>query len=808
MSPKNHIVLPLDAVSIEEIAANLDLRLPNVAALTALANCLDQANGQPVEVVLDLATAVGKTYIAAGLIDYVAELGVRNIVVITPSRAILTKTVNNFTRGHPKTIKGRRTSPLVITGEDFQRGEVGTALGDDSVVKLFVFTVQQLIRPKEKASRRVRDFQEGLGQGLYDFLRSVGDLVVIADEHHAYYGPAFSNAVRELDAAAIVGLTATPNSRTKPDEIIFHYTLGQAIADGLVKVPMLVGRKDDRRDTETQLADGLVLLNAKREAVERWCEHTGAVPVNPVMFIVCQTIDDANEVAEILARPLFFGADYTDAVLTIHSESSDEALEKLELVEEPSSKVRAIVSVSMLKEGWDVKNIYVICALRALASQVLTEQTLGRGLRLPFGQLTGVEMLDTVEVLGHDSYEALLRSASVLIARLVSERTNPNDVDPLTGVAPIPVEALGAPTPGGSVTPGGATESGISGGTLRVADTLGRIAQVQAEALAMKSVITLRADGEPFFIPEMTRMLRPGEFSLSQIAEADFRAVGAGLAATPDDVLRRSKIEIVTTASGRLEVRPVAATDKVLAATPHLDLGEGRTTLIEAMMNLGLVKATVQEKNGATRLVDALIEGLGNDSEKRLSSFFNTVLDTVNSTLLARYRSVPAGESIQVSEKVLSVSRTNSRPVTGNHFEKFEQTHAYDGWKKSLVAIEWFDSSTERAMATLLDEDDNIKRWIRLHRSDGLVINYKTRAYYPDFAVEDHEGAYWLVETKDDRNLTTAEVLAKKDAAEEWARYATDSEQVSHKWRYLLVGETQLANAHGNWPVLLAQSGA
>jgi len=83
---KTHIVLPFDAVSIEEIAANLDLRLPNVAALTALANCLDQANGQPVEVVLDLATAVGKTYIAAGLIDYVAELGVRNIVVITPSR--------------------------------------------------------------------------------------------------------------------------------------------------------------------------------------------------------------------------------------------------------------------------------------------------------------------------------------------------------------------------------------------------------------------------------------------------------------------------------------------------------------------------------------------------------------------------------------------------------------------------------------------------------------------------------------------------------------------------------------------------
>jgi len=140
-----------------------------VAALTALANCLDQANGQPVEVVLDLATAVGKTYIAAGLIDYVAELGVRNIVVITPSRAILTKTVNNFTRGHPKSIKGRRTSPLVITGDDFQRGEVGTALGDDSVVKLFVFTVQQLIRPKRKRPAGYATSKRALGKASTTF---------------------------------------------------------------------------------------------------------------------------------------------------------------------------------------------------------------------------------------------------------------------------------------------------------------------------------------------------------------------------------------------------------------------------------------------------------------------------------------------------------------------------------------------------------------------------------------------------------------------------------------------------------------
>ena len=54
-------------------------------------------------------------------------------------------------------------------------------------------------------------------------------------------------------------------------------------------------------------------------------------------------------------------------------------------MEDPDSPIRAVVSVDKLKEGWDVKNIGVIVALRRLASQALTEQILGRGLRLPYG---------------------------------------------------------------------------------------------------------------------------------------------------------------------------------------------------------------------------------------------------------------------------------------------------------------------------------------------------------------------------------------------------------------------------------------
>lgn len=817
---KNHYSLPLDEGTIEEIAANLDLRVPNVRGLTAIAQRFDQADGEPFEAVLDMATAVGKTYIAAGIIDYVAAGGVRNIAIITPSRAILNKTIANFSTGTAKSIPGRTTSPLIITSDTFDRGDVAAALADDSVVKLFIFTVQQLIKPKEKASRRVRDFHEGIGQGLYEYLQAVGDLVVLADEHHAYYGPEFSKAIRELDAVALIGLTATPNPKTPDAEFAYRYTLGEAIADGIVKTPVLVGRKDDRKELEVQLADAMELLRNKREAVSQWCQTTGRTPINPVMFIVCQTIDDATEVAEILRRPNFFGPEYENAVLEVHSEAADDALERLDQVEDPSSPVRAIVSVNQLKEGWDVKNIYVICALRALASRVLTEQTLGRGLRLPFGELTGHEMLDTVEVLGHDRYEDLLRNASALIKRLVGQRTAPVAVDPSSGVAeentvedevvePAPATTSTATGDGPAVLP--TTLPGVSGPVIRVADVEARKREVERENLSMKSVIHINPTMGSFAVPVVHRTFAPGQFSLSQVKNEDFELIGRSLAANPEDVLRRNKLEVVQTPEGALEVRPVAAADVVKASILTLDLGQGKEALVEATMNLGLVKQSASELNAAKRLVDAFVKGLGDEAEKRLSAFFSTALDAIEQTLRARYRSVPGAEQITVTERFLEVERLNSRPTTSNLYQKVDKSSpaAYEGWQRSMVSVEWFDSDPERQMAVLLDQaTSHIKRWVRLHRGDGVVISFRGQNYYPDFAAEHVDGSYWLIEVKADNEMDDALVQQKKEMAEEWARFASDSSDVAHEWHYALIGETQLNNAHGNWDLLIAQAGA
>ena len=301
---------------------------------------------------IDSATGVGKTYILAAAIEYLAAPGTRNFAVITPGRTILEKTVANFSRGHAKSLlSGMEVDPVVVTAENFNSAAMRRAMDDPSKVKLFIFTVQALTKPTTETGRKTHKFQEGLGRAFYEHLDAQDDLVVFADEHHCYYGPGFSAAVRDLTPNALVGLTATPHKKTPEEQIIYRYPLAAAIADRLVKTPVLVGRKDDRSDPETKLLDGIRLLEAKREAIARYARETGEKPVNPVMLVIAQNIEEAEGHAELLRSSAFAGGRYSEHVLVVHSKKPDEDLARLQSVEDDDSPVRIIVSVGMLKGG-------------------------------------------------------------------------------------------------------------------------------------------------------------------------------------------------------------------------------------------------------------------------------------------------------------------------------------------------------------------------------------------------------------------------------------------------------------------------
>src|SRR6266702_2510107 len=293
--------------AIDEIAARLDLREPNREAVRTINAAVSQYYDveeqlPPFEAVVDSATGVGKTFILAGAMElFASAYGVHDFVIVTPGRTILEKTKDNFTPGHPKSLLGPMSfQPVVITSDNFATPAMRAAMDDDSRVKIYLFTVQSLIRPETKQARRTHKFQEGLGNEFYGHLQEIKNLVVFADEHHCYYGPAFSKAVRDVDPWVLIGLTATPDKKTPNDQIIFRYPLAAAIADKLVKTPVIVGRKDDRTDPLTKLTDGVTLLRFKEEAVTAYCQATGSTPVNPVMLVVAKSIDDANEYGSIL----------------------------------------------------------------------------------------------------------------------------------------------------------------------------------------------------------------------------------------------------------------------------------------------------------------------------------------------------------------------------------------------------------------------------------------------------------------------------------------------------------------------------
>ncbi len=804
--------------AIAEIAARLDLREPNADAVRTLAAEVSQhydvdERQPPFEAVIDSATGVGKTYILAGAMEFFALAhDVRDFVIVTPGRTILEKTRDNFTPGHPKSLLGPMSfRPVVITADNFNTPVMRAAMDDASQVKVYLFTVQSLLKPESKVGRRTHKFQEGLGTEFYAHLQATERLVVFADEHHTYYGPAFSKAVRDLEPWVLVGLTATPDRKTPKDQIIFRYPLAAAIADKLVKTPVIVGRKDDRKDPLTKLTDGVTLLDAKRDAIGAYAQRTGVNPVNPVMLVVARDIADADEYGAILRSDEFFGGRFADAVLVVHSKAPDEALEELAKVEDPASPVRIIISVGMLKEGWDVKNVYVIASMRSSVSEILTEQTLGRGMRLPFGAYTGIEILDTLEVVAHERYEELLKKAGVLNEAFVDYRTRAVLRLNAQGEQVVVSETVTAASVPILAANGGEPPLVADAEASPVVTTIDqRTAQVDQAVLKMRQAIGRRPGAPTILVPVLRMSAVRSPFTLADITDTDrFRKLGQSLAANPDGELARTLLSarVVVGPDGikRTELVTSDAADRVQSNPTLFDAGDLRTQLVDMVLGSPAVPARKDQRAAAAPLMAAFYAGLGDEAVELLSANLGRAgarLVRLVAEEQRAYMATPTYEQV-VELREFAPTRATDRTVSGDRHGAFDRSAAYDGWKRSLFAIEWFDSRTERTVANLVDDDLHVTSWVRLHVGELPILwNSAGQEYNPDFIVIDADGTHWVVEVKMDKEMDSETVKGKRDAAKRWANYVTADEKVDVPWRYLLAAEADVETAKGSWPAL------
>ncbi|MEW5989384.1 MAG: hypothetical protein AB1791_22380, partial [Chloroflexota bacterium] len=198
---------------------------------------------------------------------------------------------------------------------------------------------------------------------------------------------------------------------------IFDYPLKQAIIDNVVKRP-LKGVAKGLGETPSDIAS-VRYRTYLTAGVQRWREYRDKLaPLNkkPVLFVMMNSTKDADDVADYLRAkyPAEFAAEklhviHTNRVGDVAIGEEDDARQIAQQIDEPDSPVNCIVSVLMLREGWDVQSVTVVVGLRPYTAKanILPEQTIGRGLRLMFRGAVGAAnptFREQVDVIGNKAF--------------------------------------------------------------------------------------------------------------------------------------------------------------------------------------------------------------------------------------------------------------------------------------------------------------------------------------------------------------------------------------------------------------------
>lgn len=802
-----------------------------------------------------LATGVGKTRLLGAFIAYLFLTGrSRNFFVLAPNTTIYQKLVADLTPGTKKYVfKGvaafASNPPVIVTGDtwDQQTIFVDAARRNGGAI-INVFNVDKI----NKDAGRIRKLNEYVGDSYFNFLAGLDDLVLIMDEAHRYRAKAAMKAVTDLKPVLGLELTATPKSvGTKAIDfrnVIYRFGLGEAMAHGFVKEPAVATRKDfdpksvpaDRLE-EIKLEDGIHAHEFVRLELERFATEIGKPRVRPFMLVVAQTTEHAAELRAKIGSEGFFGGYYKNRVIQVDSssrskEESDEITERL-LKLETDGTTEIVIHVNMLKEGWDVTNLFTIVPLRASATDILTEQTLGRGLRLPYGERTGVEAIDRLTVIAHDRFDEVISKAkepgSVVSMKAVVIGAG-GDIPDVTGkLAEVPskIEVALTGNPGGfSDQPqpayvfASSEERTVAKVTLDVIHRMEREfkslwdlakPEVQAKIAAQvaeitKPIQTTMADvtgpgpdiasvvamvashvtagtieiPEIIVLPDRNVTFTFSDFDLVNLDQIGVRPMSNEITLQELRTERRSFIR--RTMSGK--ARPARLEDYVvseLAANEEIDydahsdllyrLGEQVVARLRAYLSddEAVESALVQH---ARQLADFVFGQMMQHYEETETTY-RVVVERGFQSLKKQNLSNPAGKPVQDY-------RTPVKPLADT------RRYAFAGFAKCCYLQQAFQSDDERRFAVLIDSphETEVLRWVKPGRSQFVIDYRRGERYEPDFVVETTTEKL-ICEIKAQNELDDPVVLAKAKAARTWVSYANQHAQENggKPWRYVLI---------------------
>lgn len=817
-----------------------------------------------------IATGIGKTRLMGACIAYLyLKKGIKHFFVLAPNITLYEKLIRDF--GDPSyekyVFKGIAEfvamPPIVVTGENYEKHRTnGPALpGTTSPVEINVFNISKFNTENKQSKKggqvvapRMRRLSEYLGESYYDYLSNLPDLVILMDEAHRYHADASKKAINELRPVLGLEMTATPTDEKGKSfkNIVYEYNLAQALADGkYVKNPTVAKRKDFKKgnmsDIELdtiKLEDAVSVHEKAKLHLQMYARNNNVPLVKPFILVICRNINHANETVALLESDSFYEGRYKGKVLQIDSSTKkDEEVEQLFVsLEKPDNKIEIVVHVNMLKEGWDVTNLYTIVPLRAADAPILVEQSIGRGLRLPYGgQRTGDPEVDKLTVIAHENFEAVIAKAndpnSVLSKFSYVELDKDEDIVPGTTIVTAPTQQQTVIT---NLQQKAATAS-----------TELEKKQIRANIDARKAVwevletrnITVKSTAQLMTSEEISRV--------EEAAVAYIKANGAASGSlfaeedTEEQIMQVKQViksVIKDFVENTIPIpRITIQQDEIQAIYNWFDLDTSKdhfkyTKLDPKIIRMGLVDKSVEtfsaSESGAlsqsprNQIVGELINYDDIDYDKCAKLLYHLTDQALDAIASYGYDSKTIGAIVhqfkrdiaekiytQIKEhfeiksngfkaskilpfvKILDQNMTEIPGYGKRHYTDIIQPksaikkYIFTGFLKSYYTENKFDSSTEQDFAFVLENDDAVIRWLRPAPNQfNIYWSNGAKKYEPDFIVETADTIF-MIETKASKDVNTGDVIEKRAAAELYCERASEFTTANgdKPWKYIML---------------------
>lgn len=844
-------------VQLVPLRKGIDLRAALEAVASIFPSVTDFERAFP-SYCLSLATGVGKTRLMGAVIAYLwLAYDVRNFLVLAPNLTLYEKLIADFTPNTPKyVLKGIaefvQSPPVIVTGDNYLRHIAGGS--DLFSTTINIFNISKIdAELRGGRSPRIRSFREEIGESYFDHLAGQHDLVLIMDESHRYRASAAVRAINELQPVIGLELTATPFVETKNrpkkfGNVVFDYPLAQAMADGFVKEPAVVTRENFSplgKPAETieriKLEDGGRLHETVKAELESYARRTGKPHVKPLMLVIARDTGHASELARYIGSRTFFGGRFAGKVIQVDSsQREEEMVARLLKVEQADEPTEIVIHVNMLKEGWDVKNLYTIVPLRAGNSETLVVQSVGRGLRLPFGELTGIPSLDRLNIVAHDRFQQIVDEArrpgspiqrvqQIVLPSDFQEETEVDFVSQPNLSARLGLKIVGPDT--------GGVESEFAPEERPLVQIVHDAIYEQArrpELLPFSSrLMRPEMQGLLLRVVEDRCLLQPGrERSLGDHRDLPrlvarvcqlFAAYTIDIPSIIRHPLEELRSGFHAFALDISELRHEAPSDTLWAAhlrtgkvdriaAPSLERHERR--LEDYVVNHLIAYDDISYDQHADLLYNLAHQVLthlrsylsADDVQKVLEFHGNDIARIVHAQMqLHFWQEGDASRSAHVVISAFTPLRSSiyrasagERPLDFRLSPRDKSNmarHLFGEFSRCLFAVQKFHSDAERMMAVILERE--AAKWFRPAKGQFQIFYHRSgrqSEYQPDFVAET-ETAIFIVETKSADQMAAADVLAKRDAAIAWCRRATNH-AFAHggkPWRYLLVPHDAVA---------------